>query len=865
MEVTLFNKVLLGLTAAAHLVLGTVVYRKNPRSLLNRLVIGFTLVVSFWTLVILVILFQTEYDSLLLWIRISHAVGVFFPWFVLALVYCFREESYPTRFIVGLFVTSCLLAVLSMTPLIIAGVDLPLEQKDPVYGPLFFLYITYFFITICYGIILLFRQLHQVQGIARFQIRYFIGGIILSFILGAMSNVFLPLLGFKALDMRSYGPVFGLIMAVSITYSIAKYRLMDIHMALHKVLVYGLTIILLGVAYSLPLFFLTSRAAFPDASTLVLLVFLAMVTAVFFQPTKELIRTGLVERYLYRATYNYYTALREVSRAMVSILNLEKLLEYLVTKVVDTAQIQKGVFYLRNKEGAFEPMTARVLSGSHFHPPLEQLVKNNPLMVYLGGHEDVLLRSDLRGSLSPGEQKVADVLSELEAEAAVPVIMGGTLSGVFILGPKLSGEPYSKEDVTLLLALSSQLAVALKNAQYHREVAGMKQYLENVLENMGNGLVTIDSSGRIITFNGAAEGITGLAVGDVMGRDVDSVLNPELSLFLRQTLLEGRGFVEREFEITTGQNRRFLNGSTAIVEFPDDEFGYCAILVLSDVTRQKELEKEKSRTERLASLGELAAGMAHEIKNPLVSIKTFAELLPEKFEEQDFRYSFSSVVGHEIERINNLVTKLLKFARDAEHHCVDVDINDVMEEVLLLLSPQMDFRGIGLSKSYAPALPTIRADRNQLKQALFNICQNSVEAMPEGGSLGVDVLWLIEENGQELPGWGQAGFSPGEMIKIVISDTGEGISMEKKDKVFDPFFTTKSDGVGIGLSISHRILQDYGGEIRLESVEGQGTVFEVLVPADGKKNPLNRECFFSREDISTIIGSEHNTSGRKRP
>ncbi len=844
MDVSLSNILLLGLTAIAQIVLGTIVYKKNPKALLNRLVAGFTFVVSLWTLVTLMILFQQEYGPLLFWVRVSHAIGVFFPWFVLALIFSFQEKEYPTRFILGLLYTTLVMAALSMTPLFIAGIDVPLEQKDPIYGPLFFLFMLFFIITILFAVYLAIRQLRTVRGIARLQIRYFIGGIILSFIMGAMSNVFLPLLGHPGMDMRSYGPVFGLFMAASMTYSIVKYRLMDIHMALRRVIVYTLTIGLLGSAFALPLVLVSARPTFPNPPFIALIVSLAMLVAFFFQPTREWIRTTLVDRYMYPDSYNYYNTLREASRAMVTILNLDKLLDYAITKVVDTAQIQHATFYLRDEtEGPYESRAVRILPHAPAHEHPAHLETSNPLMLYLETHDDVLLRSDLRGNLTAQEQVVANTLDELEAEAAVPIVMESELNGAFILGPKGSGEPYSKEDVNMMLALSSQLGVALKNAQFHREVTGMKQYLENVLENMRNGLITVDSLGLVITFNGAAERITGLPSTKVLGRPVEEVLNPELSLFIKQTLLQGQGLGEVEFTIPAEDGSwRFWNCSTAMVDLSNNERG--VILVLSDITWQKELEKEKNKAEKLASLGELAAGMAHEIKNPLVSIKTFAELLPKRYDEEDFRYNFSRVVGSEIERINSLVAKLLSFARDSEQHLERVDVIDLLDEIFLLLSPQLDTYQIQLNKYFDPHLPPVWADRNQLKQAFYNICQNSVEAMTKGGQLAVEAVWLPEKKGSrsKTARSREAVDRKKGLIKLTIQDTGEGISLQKQEKIFNPFFTTKSYGVGIGLSISHRIITDCGGEIKLQSTEGKGTLFEVVLPAssDRRREPVRK-------------------------
>jgi len=863
---------LLVLTMVSTVVLGVVVFRKNSRALLNRLFLAFALNCSLWALSVLMITLVQDPDQMLLWIRITHANAALTPFFSVAIVASFEDSKKINRkWVLLFFLISIFIAGITMTPAVIQDVGVPLEAREKISGPLFPLYLAIFGGVSLFSFYLMWRKMRTSTGLVRYQMRYLFGGILLSFILGGTVNLLLPLLGIATTNLRNMGPVFTNFAVISITYAIVKYRLMNIHMALRKLAVFSLTIMFLGGVLSLPLLYLVSRPYFPNAPTLLLLVFLAMITGVFFHPLREWIREALVDRYIFRGTSTYYQAIWEISRAIVSILNLEKLLDYLVTRVVDAAEIRQGIFYLRKEaEGPFESMASRALKATGQDSPRypERLEKENPLLVFLKTHDDVLLRSDLRHNLSTQEEAIAVFMDDLAIEAAVPVNIEGLLSGVFILGGKNSGEPYSAEDVNMLLGLAAQLAVALKNAHYHREVTGMKNYLENILENMRNGLLTVNAAGQIVTFNGAAEAITGLTSAEVMGRRAEDVLSPDLAFFLKQTLLQDRGLGEVELTIPAKDGSwRSLNCSTALVDLPNNERG--AILVMSDITWQKELEKEKNRAERLASLGELAAGMAHEIKNPLVSIKTFAELLPERFEEQDFRYNFSRVVGHEIERINNLVTKLLGFARDSDQYLEDVDMADLLEEILLLLSPQLETYRIQLEKYLDPALPPVWADRNQLKQALYNICQNAVEAMTGGGKLSVEALWLAAgDSGQQggrrkkqgasrQTGTAGEGVSPERgRLQLFIQDTGEGISHQEQEKIFNPFFTTKSYGVGIGLSISHRVISDYGGEIKLHSVEGKGTLFEIYFPPSG-----------SREFVpaaSPTKAREHHQSGGKR-
>ncbi|RJX27997.1 MAG: PAS domain-containing protein [Dethiobacter sp.] len=821
----IFTIVLLALIAVAHVVMGTIIYKKAPRAMLNRLCLGFALNASLWSVSVLFVILQNDYEQALFWIRMSHALAATTPSFMFALVYCFKAGiKYPYRKVFWVFLFSLALALLCLTPAVIKDVVLAAEGKIKIYGPVFPLYTIFFAVVPVLSLYNLFRQLRQSRGLVRFQIRYFFGGILIAFILGSLVNLFLPLMGITTDNLRSLGPVFTLISVISITYAIAKYRLMDISLALRRIIANSLSIMLVAGIYILAIFLAKKQfMAYSDYLTLFLIILLV----VSFQTIKNQVQS-LIDRYFFRGAYNYFTTLRNVTKAMVSILNREKLLSFLTDKIMETIYIRGAAFFLREQDGSFTAVTKKYLAP---FLPLEKeyskLEPENPLILLLEKRGDVLLKTDLRG-VEPEEKRelLVGEMKKLHSEVAVPLFIEGKMDGVFFLGYKLSGEPYSKEDVNLLSTLSYQIAVSLKNARLYHEILEIKQYLENVLENMGNGLIAVNAGGRITTFNSTAEKLTGLKAREVLGKKVDKTLDPGLSWQLLQTLNNGQRRSEVEVEVPVGNLTCFLCCSTALVELNDSrERG--AIMALSDITRIKELEREKSEVQRLASLGEMAAGMAHEIKNPLVSIKTFAELLPEKYENHEFRYSFSQIVSQEIERINNLVMGLLKISRDQQVYNYDeVNIEVLLDEIFLLVLPQLNAQNIGVYKHYEPDVPVIQADREQLKQALFNICLNGIQAMPGGGELRVEILPVMV-----LAGETAGVLSPGKKVKIVIEDTGIGISSPEKEKIFDPFFTTKADGVGIGLSISHRVITSHGGSIQVRSSKGEGTVFEIYLPA----------------------------------
>jgi nitrogen-specific signal transduction histidine kinase len=222
--------------------------------------------------------------------------------------------------------------------------------------------------------------------------------------------------------------------------------------------------------------------------------------------------------------------------------------------------------------------------------------------------------------------------------------------------------------------------------------------------------------------------------------------------------------------------------------------------------------------------------MAHEIKNPLVSIKTFAQLLPERYQDSDFRETFSNLIGHEIDRIDSLVNQLLRFARPAKPLLKPIHVHSVLEKSLQLIGHRLYQKEIKLTRSWQANVDTIRADADQLEQVFLNFFLNAMDSMKQrpGGELLVSTEI---RPAQELIAHaaGKNGHAH-EALRITIRDTGEGISGENLSHVFDPFFTTKDYGTGLGLSVAHGIIYEHSGQIEVESELGQGTAFHVLLP-----------------------------------
>jgi signal transduction histidine kinase len=247
----------------------------------------------------------------------------------------------------------------------------------------------------------------------------------------------------------------------------------------------------------------------------------------------------------------------------------------------------------------------------------------------------------------------------------------------------------------------------------------------------------------------------------------------------------------------------------------------------------EDLKKSKSyirRADRLASLGTLTAGLAHEIRNPLVAIKTLTQLLPERLDDEEFRNQFLKIAAGEVDRISSLVTELLEFARPSDPKLELEDINAVLDGMILLVSTETKKKQIHVAKHYASDLPPVQIDREQIKQVFLNILLNAIEATKENGKIIVKTRSFMKPGGEPY-------------AQIEFTDTGCGIPGEYLEDIFNPFFTTKSTGSGLGLSISNQIIQDHRGYIDVESQLGKGSSFFINLPVN-QEHPKRRQSDF---------------------
>ena len=433
----------------------------------------------------------------------------------------------------------------------------------------------------------------------------------------------------------------------------------------------------------------------------------------------------------------------------------------------------------------------------------------------------------LISSSTGGDNKCAGEVPTRRGEGGQKVL--GVLVGAYYRPWKLR-----HEELVLLQVLASQASTILENMYLVAEVIEartearklLRQVLDDqrlkelILESIPSGLITVDLNGNVTTFNSAAEAVLRYHLGEALGQPVQKIL--DLRHFSTSLIDKEE---QRSSQVTSDRYGREVVLDVAVSPLHDERGMHVgALITFNDVTSVHRLEEEKRRLDRLAALGEMAANVAHEVRNPLASIKTSMQLLLDDFAKSNndpaiFAYEESrieaqesvSIVLKEVDRLDAIVRDLLLFAKPRQLYRTPCNLLELSDRVLRMMQTQYEEAGIVVHRNYRP-VPAVRVDVAQIEQVLFNLYLNSVQAMPDGGVLSISC--------QEIPDW----------IELIVSDSGVGISPDQLEHIFHPFFTTKAHGIGLGLPITRRLVEDHHGHIFVESQLGYGTTITVKLP-----------------------------------
>jgi two-component system sensor histidine kinase PilS (NtrC family) len=348
------------------------------------------------------------------------------------------------------------------------------------------------------------------------------------------------------------------------------------------------------------------------------------------------------------------------------------------------------------------------------------------------------------------------------------------------------------------------------------QIADLRAYNEYVIDSLLSGLVTTDNEGRVLTFNKAAAAITGIPTEQAVGQNVGEVLQLPTTVRIQLTTLVETRSLRVDLEYRTGQGRVLDIGlMVAMIGFPDGRSGY--LFTFQDVTELKRLERNARLQQRLAAVGEMAAGIAHEIRNPLASMSGSIQVLRQELPLSDDQAQLMDIVLRESERLNDTIRSFLAYARPQKFAVAQLDICKVVTDAALLLRNSSEARDTHtVDVKVPPTAVWYEADENQVRQIVWNIATNGLRAMPNGGRL----LLSVETDHA----------SPQDEVVISVQDEGRGIPAEELDGIFQPYRSSFERGTGLGLAIVHRIVSDYGGVIQVSSTVGVGTTVRVRLP-----------------------------------
>jgi PAS domain S-box-containing protein len=402
-----------------------------------------------------------------------------------------------------------------------------------------------------------------------------------------------------------------------------------------------------------------------------------------------------------------------------------------------------------------------------------------------------------------------------------------------------------QEENRRLLGLNQALAdqadtSTQKLFETNRRLKAMLEYHHCVLSSLRTGIIVVRKDGTVRTFNTGARNITGLVEAEMAERPLEELpesLGPVVTA-LRRTLEEGKSLVQDHLEIPTARMEKVpITLETSLLKAGNGEV-IGAIATLKDMTLLRQMETQLLRAERFSALGEMAAGVAHEIKNPLNAIMGFSKRLSGKLAEPSLK-RYADVIAEEVVRLDSIVNDVLDYSRTDRVDKKPSDLHRILEETLSFLGEKIEKGQVRVVRELGQGIPMVPLDVAKVRQVLLNLALNAMQAMAPGGTLTLRTR-LLKGLAPELVDGKDAGavlqqvFLQQEMVALSVSDTGCGIPRENLSKLFHPFFTTKTSGTGLGLSICHKIITSHGGLLDVDSEPGKGSTFTVYLPLDGE-------------------------------
>ena len=682
----------------------------------------------------------------------------------------------------------------------------------------------YFGASLIAGLWIMTRALTRVRSVtSRRQLRWIVWGTALGAVPFAFGYALPFSLGFDPVPGAELTAVLLGLVPLAFASAIVRYRLMDVEVIIKRALVYVAALVAIAAIYGVILW-LVSEVFFSgdEVRNPVIALLATIVVVLLARPLKNAIQTGL-DRVYYRDRYDYRRALVGFARDLNSDLDLFRLSERLVHRVMETLVVDRMALLLApvapGKGGEFSTIAQAGFGGD---PPV--LARSSDVATRLiSGH--TLALDD---PLAPRRVDVREL--EFWRDAGihyfVPCVSKEGTIAVMALGRRPSAEPLSSEDMALLAAVAAQAATALENGRLYRqlrmkadELDRMREFSENILESLNDGLAVVNRDERVVRWNRRLEELFGRRHEEAVGRRLNELFDASfLDVLAAATRDAPEGAALYKVPLATRHDkprRLLVNVATTPLR---DSGGAIAgtIIIIEDISSRVQLEEQLQISEKMASIGLLAAGVAHEVNTPLTGISSFTQMLLQNAEPEDPRTKVLEKIERQTFRAAKIVNGLLNLARPAHVDAGPIDVNAVINDVLSLLEHQLRNHNIQVRKELASPGLIVQGIEYKLQQVFLNLFLNARDAMPRGG-------WLTIATSAR---------QDGRTVAIEVSDTGSGIPPDHLSRIYDPFFTTKEigKGTGLGLSITYGIVQEHDGAITCDSVVGKGTRFTLTLP-----------------------------------
>lgn len=646
---------------------------------------------------------------------------------------------------------------------------------------------------------------------------------------------------------------------LSFGHSVVRYRLMDVDVVVRRALVYAMTTVAIAMmigAVALGLIFLAVGDNFSSAkiilnlsTTEILLrgliaVILMAGIVLLSEPLKKFLQER-AERFFYGERYDLRHGLLDFGRTLSATTALEPLLDALTERLRQVLDVEKVAVFIEDENTSEHYRVAKSLNVSEnykmpndFRQMIRQksaekgIVRADELELHEEefiketSHEETEIKG-IRGKIEKFGRNGKNIHRQ-ELHYFVPCVVRGKMIAVLGLGRASDGSLLSSEDLEILQTVSGYVAVAIENSLLYQEqekrteeLAMLKEFNESIVESVNVGLLAVDENGKITHCNSTFEEMLALNREQTIGKQVEEIFDESFALNLENILGKSRWHlteIRNAYKmLTTNRQGKSLVLNVAVAPLrsvSNSQTG--AIVILENVTSRIKLEETLQQSEKLSSIGLLAAGVAHEVNTPLTGVSSYTQMLLGMIPETDPKHALLKKVQKQTDRASNIVGNLLNFSRTGNAaEFTEIDINKLLDDTLQLLEPQMRKSQVEIVKNYAGVLPKMYGNGGKLQQVFTNLIINARDSMFAGGEI---VLTTAFEDEDE--------------IVIEVSDTGSGIEPENLAKIYDPFFTTKGvgSGTGLGLAVSYGIVQEHAGTITASSEVGEGTTFRLTFP-----------------------------------